>query len=214
MSFSEFRARAGKTRYDNYMAMAFSHASLRLSYLLARTSVTPNQVTLLSTVIGLAGAAMIFNLNYWLRILGVAIWFVAYVLDFCDGEIARYKGLRSEFGHWFDEVTDRIKDVGLFTTVTLLAVRQTGSTIAILLGLLALGGTIVHSFARTYSFKTSRSDNKNGKGLSLDKFGSVNYLVMAASLILDLPELFLAFVAAVTYLSLIVKIYSTWQSRT
>lgn len=213
MNFAEFRARAGKAQYTNYMAMAFSNVSLRLSYLLIHTSVTPNQVTLLSTIIGLIGAAMMFSLNYSFRILGIVIWFVAYVLDFCDGEIARFKGMKSEFGHWFDEVTDRMKDVGLYTAITLLAVRQSGSTITILLGLLALGGTIVYSYAITYHFQTPEHDKKETKRPSPDKFGHVNYLVMAALIGLNLPELFLAFVTAVAYSSLAIKIHSTHQAN-
>lgn len=210
--FEQFRARAGKTSYTNYMAMVFSNLSLRLSYVLIRTSVTPNQVTLLSTVIGLAGAAMIFSTDYWFRLLGIVVWFVAYVLDFCDGEIARYRRLQSEFGHWFDMVTDRVKDVGLFTAITLLAVRRSNSTTTILLGLLALGGTIVYSFARTYSYQKTRDKTETEEGLSPEKFGNVNYVVMAVLVGLDLPELFLAFVTAVTYVPLAIKIYSTWQA--
>lgn len=209
MNFEQFRARAGKPYYTNYMAMFFSNLSLRLSYLLIRTSVTPNQVTLLSTAIGLIGAATILSTNYWFRILGIVTWFVGYVLDFCDGEIARYKSMQSEFGHWFDEVTDRVKDVGLYTAITLLTARESSSMIAILLGLLALGGTIVYSYAITYRFHTARYDRKDAKGPSPDKFGHVNYLVMAVLIGLDLPVLFLAFVTAVTYSSLTIKICTT-----
>lgn len=209
MNFGQFRARAGKPTYTNYMAMFFSNLSLRISYLLIRTSVTPNQVTLLSTIIGLIGAATILSANYWFRILGIIIWFVGYILDFCDGEIARYRSMQSEFGHWFDEVTDRVKDVGLYTAITLLTARESGSMIAILLGLLALGGTIVYSYAITYRFQTARHDRKDAKQPSPDKFGHVNYLAMALLIGLDLPELFLAFVTAVTYSSLAIKIYTT-----
>jgi phosphatidylglycerophosphate synthase len=194
------------------MAMVFSNLSLRLSYVLIRTSVTPNQLTMLSTIIGLTGAAMILSTNYWLRILGIVIWFVAYVLDFCDGEIARYRRLQSEFGHWFDEVTDRVKDVGLYTAITLLAVRESSSVIAILLGSLALGGTIVYSYAVTYRFQTVGNDRKDGNGPSPDKFGHVNYLVMAVLVGFNLAGLFLAFVTAVTYSSLAIKIYRSHQT--
>jgi len=205
MNFREYQARAKKAYYTNYMAMIFSKLSIRLSYAMAHTPVTPNQLTTLSTLVALTGAAMILGFNQDLRILGIAIWFIAYVLDFCDGEIARYKNMQTEFGHWFDEVTDRIKDVALFSAVTLLAVRQSSSVLAILCGLLALGGTIVYAYATA-----CRSRNLSGETtrLSPGKFGHVNYVVMAILVGLDFPQLFLAFAATVAYCGLALDIYS------
>jgi len=205
LDFKQFEMQAKKASYTNYMAMIFSNASIRLSYVLVHTPVTPDQVTLLSTFIGLMGAVMILHPTYYFRILGIVVWFVAYVMDFCDGEIARFKNMQSEFGHWFDEVTDRLKDVGLYTAITLLAFGQSSSLTAVLFGLLALGGTLLYSYAITYRFSSASQEKK---GVSPDKFGHVNYAIMAVLVALDWPQIFLMFVTAVTYSSLAIKIYS------
>ena len=163
---------------------------------------------MLSTFVAILGAAMIQASTYHVRIAGIAIWFLGYVLDFCDGEIARYRNMQTEFGHWLDVVTDRLKDASLFTAVTLLAVRETRSTTTILAGLLALSGTMVYA----YSVSARHSDKRHsGKQLSPDKFGNINYAVMAVLVLLNQPELFLCIVVLVTFLGLAFSTYSTWR---
>ena len=156
------------------MAMVFSKASIRLSYLLVHTSITPNQVTLISTAVGFLGAAIIASPIYGARILGVAIWFVAFILDFCDGEIARYERMKSDYGHWFDSVTDRAKDLALLTAITASTFWQTQAPWVLLAGLLALGGTLLHSYAISYGYKAKE---KSSPGGPLTKFGQVHYLL-------------------------------------
>jgi phosphatidylglycerophosphate synthase len=73
--------------------------------------------------------------------------YLGYVLSFCYGEIACYRNMRTEFGHCLDVATDRLKDVSLFTAVTLLAVRESRSTTVVFAGLLALGGTMVYAYS-------------------------------------------------------------------
>jgi len=185
------------------MAIIFSRVSIRLSYLFAHTSITPNQLTMLSTFAAILAAALIQWSTYYIRIAGILIWFLAYVLDFCDGEIARYRNMQTEFGHWLDVVSDRLKDVALFTAVTLLAVRESQSTIAVLTGLLALGGTMVY----TYSLSAS-DQGKEFDDISPDRFGNANYVLMAILIVLDRPIIFLCLVALVTFAGLSLKFHS------
>ena len=206
MHFTEFKQRARKSHYTNYMAIVFSRVSIRLSYLFAHTSITPNQLTVLSTFVAILGAAMIQWPTYYVRIAGIMIWFLAYVLDFCDGEIARYRNMQTEFGHWLDVVSDRLKDVALFTAVTLLAVRESQSTITVLAGLLALGGTMVY----TYSV-SARTSERSTIQFSPDRFGNINYAIMTVLVLLNQPELFLYIVVLVTSLGLLFSIHSTWR---
>jgi len=192
------------------MAMIFSNVSVRLSYLLARTPITPNQVTALSAFIGLGGAVLIQESSYFTRILGILVWFLAYILDFSDGEIARFRNMSSQFGHWFDGVTDRTKDIGLYVCITLLAVRRTGSTVVLLAGLLALGGTLLHSYAVTSRY---RSAQEAARGVSTEKFGGINYALMAVLVALDRPDILLPLVAADTLGSLALNVYSAHKEQ-
>ena len=73
---------------------------------LARTGVTPNQVTLLALFAGLVAGWDFLqgDAAHWLR---GALWFqTAYILDNCDGALARLTGRSSGFGSWLDTVAD------------------------------------------------------------------------------------------------------------
>ena len=67
---------------------------------------TPNQVTLLAFCAGLVAGWDFLqgDAAHWLR---GALWFqAAYVLDNCDGALARLTGRSSGFGSWLDTVAD------------------------------------------------------------------------------------------------------------
>jgi phosphatidylglycerophosphate synthase len=192
MNFKEFSDKARKPCYSNYMAMVFSRASIRLSYLFAQTSITPNQLTTLSTVLALLACLLISQLSYLDRVLGIAFWFLGYITDFCDGDIARYKNMKSEFGQWYDGVTDRFKDVCLFTAMTVLAFAESHSSLVVVAGLLALGGTITHSYAVSYGF---RANNHEKDHISLERLGNTDYALMAFCIVFDVPLIFLILVA-------------------
>ena len=190
--------------------MVFSKVSIRLSYLFARTSITPNQLTTLSTALALFACLLIPQPSYWNRILGIAIWFLGYIIDFCDGDVARYRNMKSEFGHWYDAVTDRLKDTGLFTAMTVLAFNSSHSALVMVAGLLALGGTITHSYAISYGF---RANNRENGHLSFEKFGNAEYALMAFFIIIDAPVIFLVLVALETLGAVSLQIIAARRRR-
>jgi phosphatidylglycerophosphate synthase len=88
---------------------------------LARTSITPNQVTFLTLPVFLAGAAVLALLPTWgALIAGAAIIELSYVLDCADGQLARLKGTSSPVGAHLDFLMDELK---AFTLIAAIAVR-------------------------------------------------------------------------------------------
>jgi phosphatidylglycerophosphate synthase len=88
---------------------------------LARTRVTPNQITLATLPVFLAGAAMMALLPSWRMLCaGVALLELSYVLDCADGQLARLKGTSSPVGAHLDFLMDELK---AFTLVAAVAVR-------------------------------------------------------------------------------------------
>jgi phosphatidylglycerophosphate synthase len=65
--------------------------SIRLTWLLLHTSATGNQVTLLAIAAGLVGGALLAWSDFWPLLLGVLALQLSFVLDFSDGEVARYR---------------------------------------------------------------------------------------------------------------------------
>lgn len=123
--------------------------SWRLSYRLARTRVTPNQVTLANTALGFGCAAMLASTSYWIRLLGAALFLVSVTLDGVDGELARLRMVESEAGKRLDVLTDNIVHIAIFVGLMIGCYRTSHSSayfylLAILMGGFALSAVSVH----------------------------------------------------------------------
>lgn len=87
----------------------------------ARTPITPNQVTLLNLLVFLVAMALMAALpTRDGGIFAVLVLEASYCLDCVDGMLARHKKIASKEGHLFDFFTDELKAVLL---ASLLAVR-------------------------------------------------------------------------------------------
>ncbi len=80
--------------------------STLFSRVLAHTSITPNQFTIVTGVIGLSTAWFLAKGGYWNYLIGGALFHFTSVLDGVDGELARLKFKSSPFGQWLDTVVD------------------------------------------------------------------------------------------------------------
>jgi len=91
----------------------FIHTIFRyLSFLLVtkvlwNTKITPNQITIFRTLLIVLSFYLFIFLD-WHYILGFVIFQFAEMLDSTDGDIARYKNLRSKMGVWLEIFFDSI----------------------------------------------------------------------------------------------------------
>lgn len=92
--------RSVDTWYGRHVMRFFS---IYLTRFFIRWNWTPNQVTLLSLVIGLAGVYFLACGHWAVGLLGLNLW---YLFDHVDGEIARYTGKSSLSGYFFDTVVN------------------------------------------------------------------------------------------------------------
>ncbi|TAN49066.1 MAG: CDP-alcohol phosphatidyltransferase family protein, partial [Rhodospirillales bacterium] len=107
---------------------------------LIRLPVTANQVTAASMVLGLL-AALAFAWNAPLT--GAVLLIATYVLDNCDGEVARTKNQCSEFGKYFDSFVDWVVHTAFFLGLGFGVAAQNQSDVWAWLGYAAAaGGTI------------------------------------------------------------------------
>ena len=87
---------------------------------LARTSITPNQVTFATLPVFLAGAALLALLPSWGALIGgAAIIELSYVLDCADGQLARLKGTSSPVGAHLDFLMDELKAFALIAAIAI-----------------------------------------------------------------------------------------------
>ncbi len=106
--------RAAKAE-DAFVA-TFVHRPLarRLTPVALRLGLTPNQVTLVSVVLGLAAAAA-FAVGSWPALVaGAVLLQLSLVVDCVDGDVARYRRMFSPVGAWLDASTDRLKEFACY----------------------------------------------------------------------------------------------------
>lgn len=123
--------------------------STRLSGLLVRTPLTPNQITVISFLLALL-SGLVFSLGQPLAMVtGGLLAQVASVIDGCDGEIARLKGLASHYGAWLDAVLDRWADAFILGGMTWGEWSASGRWEIWVLGFLALAASLILSYSET-----------------------------------------------------------------
>lgn len=99
---------------DRYMNRKFSWL---LSRLFIKLGFSPNAITLLSTVIGLIGAACFAVGSYQMGIIGALLFQLAVIIDCCDGEVARLTFAESRLGQALDLVSDNIVHMAVFAGI-------------------------------------------------------------------------------------------------
>jgi len=103
----------------------------------AHTGVTPNHVTTLRLLTGLAAALIFAQGPYgWAAIIGGFIFVLSLLLDRADGELARHTNQMSVAGHWYDLVSDCIVGISIFIGIGI-GVGHTAGLNALWLGALA-----------------------------------------------------------------------------
>ena len=101
------------------------------------TPVTPNHITAVRLVTGLAAAGTLaVGGSPWTN-LGAGLFVLSFLLDRADGELARLSGKTSPEGHKYDVITDSVCNALIFVGLGLSLRDSTFGLWAILLGLVA-----------------------------------------------------------------------------
>ena len=135
-----------ETVYDGYISKYVNRKmSEPMARLLAKTQVTPNQMTW--AAFGIALLSFIsFVLGY--NIIAGLLVQLSSIVDGTDGSLARLKGMTSEFGGFLDSVLDRYADILIVLGLTLWSLSHETYPGIWLAGLLAITGIICVSYTR------------------------------------------------------------------
>ncbi len=116
-----------------------------ITRVLVLTSATPNQVSLVSFLIGCAAIWCFWNATATSAIWGLVFYALACIVDHTDGELARLTFQESRFGAELDWVIDNIIHVGIVFGMAVSA----GGPVAIGVGIAAVVGVALSAwFAR------------------------------------------------------------------
>jgi len=130
------------------------HLSYPVTRLLVHTPITPNQITALSLAFGLGAGVVCLRGDFHSILVGAILFLVCYVLDNCDGEIARLKNMRSHFGMRFDTFVDWLVHMVFFICVGWSATESTGQAWWFWLGVATSAGGSINYGLELYKNRT------------------------------------------------------------
>jgi 1L-myo-inositol 1-phosphate cytidylyltransferase / CDP-L-myo-inositol myo-inositolphosphotransferase len=136
---------------DGFFARHFDRKiSGAISRQLLKTPVTPNQITVFVTLLGVVAGFLMAQRGYAAKVEGSIVFLLTSILDGCDGEIARAKHLTSRLGGWLDLWGDNVVHVAVFYGLGLGIYRDTERLVYLKLGWAAVWGTLVSVILASY----------------------------------------------------------------
>lgn len=119
------------------------HISILVSKRLVSTGVTPNQISILTFLLGIAGAWSVAQGGYFWSLLGAFLFQWNSILDGCDGELARVRYQHSKLGQWLDTVFDDVSNVLFYGGLAIGAAAHSQVRIFVPCGIVAMAATLL-----------------------------------------------------------------------
>jgi archaetidylinositol phosphate synthase len=127
------------TKYSNYyLGKCYTWLSTPITAVAARFGWHPNLLTLLSLLVAIAACINLSVGTFGYVLVGACLLYVSYVLDWCDGQLARYTKKVSPFGGWFDQISDRLKEFLYVLSFALGAYRSNHQVNVFIVALIAM----------------------------------------------------------------------------
>jgi phosphatidylglycerophosphate synthase len=89
----------------------------------ARRGLRPDQVTVVSMVVGLGAAGAFAAGERWFAVIGAVLLQLAFTLDCVDGQLARYSRRSTPWGAWLDATFDRAKEYAVYAGLAIGGIR-------------------------------------------------------------------------------------------
>ena len=126
-----------------------------LSKILIRAPISPNQVSIVSMLVGILSGCF-FTGRYFIS--GGLLLQLSAMIDCVDGDLARALYKESRFGKWLDLVGDQFVHVVVFSSISFALARTDPAALA--LGISAVLGTVI-SFAVIVRFRQRKNGRKS-----------------------------------------------------
>lgn len=170
----------------------------------ARTGLTPNQITALGFLGNVAAAVLV---GFGLLIAGGIVMLAGSILDLVDGALARLTQRATPFGEVFDAVMDRLSEGAVLFGLLIWELNR-GHQVEAALIFAAVAGSFLVSYTRARA-EVIRMDVKEGLFTRAERV-----ILLAAGLILNgIPYLLLAILwllAILTNFTALQRLYYVW----
>jgi phosphatidylglycerophosphate synthase len=129
-------------RIEKYPIARYINLQLgkRLANFFARLGFSPNQLTLISLIIGIVASFCLASNVYVFLVLGAVFIQLHCTLDFADGHLARLKGLSSGYGAFWDGVVNKIVESLCYIGVTYGLIVKYNNKLFFIVGLFVILG--------------------------------------------------------------------------
>ena len=130
-----------------------------------RLRLTPNQLSLLSLLLGLACAVLFASRHFF---LGALLLFASAVFDLADGVVARKTHRHSCFGAVFDWIVDKYVDAGVLLGIGLSGIAILSSVLPVPavadagMVMLAIVGSLMNTFIKPVVYAEVGYDERDG----------------------------------------------------
>lgn len=109
---------------------------------------TPNIITTLSFLVSLLAVGLIVTGGYTAFVIAAILINLSHVLDCMDGQMAKYRGISSAFGSYYDKVTDQIKVFLFFAAIAYASYQQTNDAMVIFLAFIGVSFYYLRSYVK------------------------------------------------------------------
>jgi phosphatidylglycerophosphate synthase len=180
-----------------------------LSKILIHAPFSPNQISIVSTLIGIF-SGWFFSVGYFIS--GALLLQLSAIIDCVDGDLARVLYKESRFGKWLDLAGDQLVHVAVFAGIGFALAASDPASPALALGISAVLGTII-SFAVIVHFMQRKSGRKSfGLEKLIDATTNRDFSLLVLLLaIVGKLDLFLWMAGIGVHLFWIIALRSQWQ---
>ncbi len=180
-----------------------------LSKILIHTSFSPNQVSIVSTIVGIFSGWFFADRHF---ISGALLLQLSAIIDCVDGDLARVLYKESRLGKWLDLVGDQFVHIAVFAGIGLGLARSDPRSPALALGVSAVVGVII-SFALIVRCMLRNSVGKSsGLKRLIDATTNRDFSLLVLLLaVIGKLDLFLWIAGIGVHLFWILALRSQWQ---
>jgi len=176
--------------------------SNRITKQIVNFPVKPNHISLVSFLLSLLAAIIIAFKGYSFLVLGALLAQLSSILDGCDGEVARLKNITSKYGGWLDQILDRYADLLLITGLTFHTYYLHQSIVVFLIGILAIGGSLILSYSAIVYDPASKNIQKFRMGRD------VRIFIILIGSIANFPYVTLLFLALLMNIEVLRRLWA------
>jgi phosphatidylglycerophosphate synthase len=162
---------------ENFFEGVYSRISSKVSPFFIKTSITPNQMTIISAFFGVSGSILLISDSYFNLIIASIFIQIYTILDLVDGDIARSKKMQSFFGMWLDIFFDKLIDFLIILFLTLGVYFQTYNPEFLIYGIVLMGLIFFIQFVMVLNDTCFKGKRSSAKEYVENKIQSDNFIV-------------------------------------